>query len=84
MRDTALKRLHAQPDATLMLLVFESSQEYGDYSARHALLTLLLCDLVAQQLPLPPELRASLRGAALTMNYGAGPAHDRLAAQADA
>lgn len=81
LRDAVLKRLHAQPDATLMLMVFESSQEFGDYSARHALLTLLLADLMAQQLGLPPELRASLQGAALTMNYGAGDAHDRLASQ---
>lgn len=84
LRDTALKRLHAHPDATLMLLIFESSQEFGDYSARHALLTLLLCDLVAQQMQLAPELRSALQGAALTMNYGAGPAHDRLANQLDA
>jgi hypothetical protein len=84
LRDAALKRLHAHPDATLMLLVFESSQEFGDYSARHALLTLLLCDLVARQLQLPSHLSEALHGAALTMNYGAGPAHDRLASQADA
>ncbi|MBW8843600.1 MAG: phosphohydrolase [Burkholderiales bacterium] len=83
LRDAALKRLHAHPDATLMLLIFESSQEFGDYSARHALLTLLLADLVAQQLQLSPELREALQGAALTMNYGAGPAHDRLASQVD-
>ncbi|MFG6432746.1 phosphohydrolase [Roseateles sp. LYH14W] len=83
LRDAALKRLHAHPDATLMLHVFESSQEFGDYSARHALLTLLLCDLVARQLQLDPALIASLHGAAMTMNYGAGAAHDRLAAQAD-
>jgi HD-GYP domain-containing protein (c-di-GMP phosphodiesterase class II) len=66
-----------------MLQVFESSQEYDDYSARHALLTLLLADLVAQQLQLSPALRESLQGAALTMNYGAGAAHDRLASQAE-
>lgn len=83
LRDMALKRLQAQPDATLLLLVFESSQEFGDYSARHALLTLLLCDLVAQQLRLDPALREALQGAALTMNYGAGPAHDRMASQVD-
>jgi len=83
LRDAALKRLHAQPDSTLMLLVFESSQEFGDYSARHALLTLLLADAVAQQLKLAPELREALQGAALTMNYGAGPAHDRMASQLD-
>lgn len=83
-RDAALRRLHAHPDATLLLLIFETGQEFGDYSARHALLTLLLADLVAQQLRLPPDQREALQGAALTMNYGAGPAHDRLAAQADA
>lgn len=81
LRDAALKRLHGHPDATLMLLVFESSQEFADYCARHALLTLLLCDLMAQQLQLAPELRTALQGAALTMNYGAGEAHDRMAGQ---
>ncbi len=84
LRDAVLKRLHAHPDATLMLLIFETSQEFADYSARHALLTLLLADLVAQQLGLPPALREALQGAALTMNYGAGPAHDRMASQMDA
>lgn len=80
-RDAALKRLHAHPDATLMLHVFESSQEYADYSARHALLTLLLCELIARQLKLAPALCEALQGAALTMNYGAGDAHDRIASQ---
>ncbi len=83
-RDTALKRLQAQPDATLLLLIFETSQEFGDYSARHALLCLLLADLLAQQLQMPPDWRAALHGAALTMNLGASPAHDRLASQPEA
>jgi len=82
-RDAALKRLHAHPDATLMLLVFESSQAFEDYSSRHALLALLLCDLVAQQLQLSQPLREALQGAALTMNFGASVVHDRMAAQAD-
>jgi len=81
LRDAALQRLHTHPDATLMLHIYESGQEFGDYSARHALLTLLLCDLVARQLQLSPELREALQGAALTMNYGAGEAHDRMATQ---
>ena len=68
LRDAALKRLHAHPDATLMLLIFETSQDFGDYSARHALLTLLLADLVAAQLQLPPALREALNGAALTLS----------------
>ncbi|MFG6412622.1 HD-GYP domain-containing protein [Roseateles sp. DC23W] len=84
LRDAALKRLQAQPDATLLLLVFESSQEWSDYSARHALLTLLLCDMVARQLQLPPPLREALQGAALTMNFGSGELHDRMASQAGA
>lgn len=80
LRDAALKRLHSHPESTLMLLIFESSQDFGDYSARHALLTLLLADLVAQQLQLATPLREALQGAALTMNYGASEAHDRMAA----
>lgn len=81
LRDGALRRLRSHPDATLLLLTFDTSQAYDDYSARHALLTLLLCDLVAQQLQLPPELRTALHGAALTMNYGTSDAHDRFASQ---
>lgn len=83
LRDSALKRLHAHPDATLLLLIFETSQEFTDYSARHALLSLLLADLVALQLKLPATLREALQGAALTMNYGATAAHDRMASQID-
>lgn len=83
LRDAALKRLHTAPDTALLLLIFESSQEFGDYSARHALLALLLADLVARQLQLEPALREALQGAALTMNYGAADAHDRMAAQAE-
>lgn len=83
LRDAALKRLHARPDSSLMLLVFETGQTFTDYSARHALLTLLLADLVAQQLQLAPDLRSALQLAALTMNYGAGAAHDRMASQLD-
>lgn len=83
LRDAALKRLHAQPDGTLMLLVFETSQAFEDYSARHALLTLALCELVALQLQLPAPLRQTLHNAALTMNLGASAAHDRLASQID-
>lgn len=83
LRDTALKQLHGHPDATLLLLIFESSQEFADYSARHALLTLLVSDIVAAQLQLARPLRDALLGAALTMNYGAGLAHDRMASQVD-
>lgn len=81
LRDRALRRLRSHPDSTLLLLTFETSQEFSNYSARHALLSLVLADLLAQQLALPEPLRESLRGAALTMNLGAGAAHDRMAAQ---
>lgn len=84
LREQLLARARTQPDATLLQLIYESGQTYEDYSARHALLTLLLAELVAAPLQLPEPLRTALHGAALTMNYGAGPAHDRLAAQAEA
>ncbi|PZP33819.1 MAG: phosphohydrolase [Roseateles depolymerans] len=83
LRDRLLARARSQPDATLLQLVYESGQSFQDYSARHALLTLLLAELVAAQLSLNAEQRSALHGAALTMNYGAGPAHDRLAQQAE-
>lgn len=81
--DAGLKRLQSHPDAALLLVIYETSQVFEDYSARHALLSLMLGELVAQQLGLDEPQRDSLRRAAMTMNYGASLAHDRMAAQPD-
>ena len=63
----------------LLLLVHGATQEFRDYSASHAVLVAVLCELAARQLPgISPAERGSLRCAALTMNVGddrpAGPA----------
>lgn len=84
LREAVLRRLQTSPDGTLLYLVFENSQSFTEYSARHALLSLVLADLAAEKLSMPAAMREALQGAALTMNAGASSAHDRLAARAEA
>lgn len=79
----ALARLQQRPDATLMLLIFEASQDYQHYSARHGVLSLLLAELCARQLGWPEDWRAALTRAALSMNISISGPQDRLASQAD-
>lgn len=77
----ALTRLHAHPDAVLMLLVFEASQDFQQYSAKHGLLSLVLAELCARQLGWPEDWRAALSRAALSMNISISGQQDRLAKQ---
>ncbi|MDC6168130.1 HD-GYP domain-containing protein [Paucibacter sp. XJ19-41] len=74
-----LARVQQQTDAALMLLIFESSQDFQHYSARHALLSLLLCELCARQLGWAEDLRLVLGQAALSMNISISALQDRLA-----
>ena len=74
-------RLQQQPDAALMLLILEASQDWQRYSAHHALLSLALAELCARQLGWAEDLRQVLALAALSMNIAIGPLQDRLAAQ---
>ena len=83
LHSVALARMTQQPDAALMLLIFESSQEYQNYSARHALLCMLLARLCVRQLDWPEEDAAALTRAALSMNLAISAPQDRHAAQAD-
>lgn len=81
--DEVLGRALAHPDAVLLLLIFESSQDFLNYSARHALLSTVLCELCARQLGWSDDWRASLTQAALSMNISISALQDRLAQQAD-
>lgn len=78
----ALARRH--PDDSLFMLL----QMLGDlklgYSASHALLVALVCDLVAPDAGISASERTSLSLAALTMNIGMTRLHDALATQKSA
>lgn len=78
-----LARLQQHTDAALMLLTLEASQDWQQYSARHALLSLALAELCARQLGWAEDLRLVLAQAALSMNISIGPLQDRLAGQTD-
>ena len=83
-RIEALARLKQRPESTLMLLVFECSQDFQHYSAKHGLLSLVLAELSARQLGWPDEWREALGRAALSMNMSISAQQERLAAQAEA
>lgn len=79
----AIARLQKQPDASLMLLIFEASQDFQQYSAKHGLLSLVLAEQCARQLGWPNEWRETLTRAALSMNISISHQQDRMAAQQD-
>jgi len=79
----ALARVQRQPDEVLMLLIFNSGQEFHQYSARHALLSMVLAELCGRQLGLPEHERLALSQAALSMNIAITANQDRLAQQLD-
>ncbi len=83
LREEALQRFRQRPDAVLTLLVHDASQDFQRYSARHAVLCLLVADLVARQLGWAEEGTRALHNAALTMNLSTTLLQDRLAAQED-
>jgi HD-GYP domain-containing protein (c-di-GMP phosphodiesterase class II) len=72
----------ADADLALLLLVQATSSDAHHYSVTHGLLVAVLCELAARQLPaFTPELRHSLRCAALTMNIAMTALQDQLALQ---
>ena len=81
LRQEALERLQRHPDQSLMLLVLDASQELGQYTARHALLCMALCQLVADRLDWSLDDQQALTSAALSMNLSLGLLQDRLAQQ---
>jgi HD-GYP domain-containing protein (c-di-GMP phosphodiesterase class II) len=81
LRAEALERLARHPDQTLLFLVHDASQELAQYTARHALLCMALCQLAAERMDWPMDMIAALTRAALTMNLALGLLQDRLAQQ---
>ncbi len=81
LRLDALERLQRQPDLSLMLLVHDASQELQQYTARHALLCMALCQLAGDRLDWSPDELTALTRAALSMNLSLGLLQDRLAQQ---
>ena len=88
-----LERFHAQlqrhtqrnPDGTLFALIYLSGTEPRMYSATHAMLTCVMCELAAREvLNWPPELQNLAGKVALTMNLSMTDLQDRLALQSEA
>jgi HD-GYP domain-containing protein (c-di-GMP phosphodiesterase class II) len=77
--DRVLARLHPQPDPSLALLIHDAGQEPLDYSARHALLTLVMAEMTARQLGWGEARRRVLTLAALTMNLSISRDQDQWA-----
>lgn len=81
LRQEALERLQRHPDQSLMLLVHDASQELSQYTARHGLLCMALCQLVSDRLDWSNDDQQALTSAALSMNLSLGLLQDRLAQQ---
>ncbi|OWQ86352.1 hypothetical protein CDN99_21225 [Roseateles aquatilis] len=79
LQDTALTRLTQQPDASLATLIHDAGLEPERYSARHALLSLVLAEMTTRQLGWGEGRRRALGLAALTMNLGIAQQQDQHA-----
>ena len=80
-RDKALALLQQDPDDSLFCLFQALADDTLGYSATHALLCAVVCDLTAQKLNMDAALRMALVNAALTMNIGMARDQDSLARQ---
>jgi HD-GYP domain-containing protein (c-di-GMP phosphodiesterase class II) len=80
-RDHALSLLQADPDDSLFCLFQALADDSLGYSATHALLCLVACELTAQKIALDADLRRVLVDAALTMNIGMARDQDSLSRQ---
>ncbi len=70
------------PDGTLFALIYLASSEIKLYSATHAMLVAVICNLAAHEvLKWPADLQRTLGRVALTMNLGMTELQDRLAQQ---
>ena len=77
-----LDQLNSDIDLSLLVLVHAAANEIHHYSATHALLVTVLCDLATRQLPdWTDARRESQRYAALTMNISMTGLQDALALQ---
>lgn len=73
--------LRHDADVGLYLLFQLATNSFVGYSASHALVSAVLCHLIAVDLKMPPGERDSLVHAALTMNIGMTRLQDQLAEQ---
>lgn len=82
LQKTLFEQINSDPDDALLLLVHGATQEFRDYSASHAVLTAVVCELASRPLPgISPAERLSLRCAALTMNVAMTALQNQLAQQ---
>jgi hypothetical protein len=80
-----LEQVERDADASLFLLIQASGTETRGYSANHALLVTVVCELAARCIGAwPPALREPLRCAALSMNVSMTAQQDRLSQQEQA
>lgn len=80
-RDKALALLQQGPDDSLFCLFQALADDTLGYSATHALLCAVVCELTAQKLSMDAAMRLSLVNATLTMNIGMARDQDSLARQ---
>ena len=80
-RDHALSLLQTDPDDSLFCLFQALADDSLGYSATHALLCLVACELTAQKVALDARLRRVLVDAAITMNVGMARDQDSLSRQ---
>ncbi|MBK9572303.1 MAG: hypothetical protein IPO43_06020 [Rhodoferax sp.] len=77
----AMQLLDADTDDSLFTLFQALSEVSLGYSATHALLAAVLCELTARRLQVPDFVRPVLVLSALTMNIGMAKEQDKLARQ---
>lgn len=78
--DSARALIQSRPDGSLYLLVYQAGQTKEKYSASHAMLSMLVCELAAPLLDWSAEHVNAVGRAALLMNVAMLGLQDRLAA----
>ena len=82
LQKTLFDQVNSDPDDALLLLVHGATQEFHDYSASHAVLVAVVCELASRHVSgIGPAERGSLRCAALTMNVAMTALQNQLAQQ---
>lgn len=82
LQKTLFDQINSDADDALLLLVHGATQEFRDYSASHAMLTAVVCELASRHVnDVSPAERQSLRCAALTMNVAMTALQNQLAQQ---
>lgn len=80
----ALALLQSDPDESLFMLFQALANKALGYCATHALLSAVVCELIAEKLEMADRARRSLFRSALTMNIGMARLQDDLARQSSA